>query len=614
MSAESETIEDSTVKINNDADSIISAYQNWLNKFAKKTEEIIVAGVLVQQGESYQTVAAFPLMQAMSFEIAELVEKVISTRAGVVIPKTAENTVDPVKFLLAYPVFSESELKAVLVLDLLLDNKSDLSLIMNKVEGEAEFLKNIWVDINLNVKEKNLETIADNIDLLAKVLSELHFDSAVMSFVTELSVLIQCQRVSFGIKKAQSIKLLHFSHNSKVSTRINIVRLLEEAMNEAADQKRSICLPEFDCANGIKTICLEHQQLIDKEEFSASILSIPLYNSEKELFAVITLERDQPFDQAEAYRVESLAAMSAIVLYEKKLNDRWIGDKVFDSLKTQLIRLFGKNYIGRKILASALLIFVIATQTVTTEYRLAAKAEIVATEQRTIVAPFDGYIETADYRLGDAIKAGATLVQLDNKDIRLDRIRLSSQISKLQKQKQKATALNEKAEINIVNAQIKEISVERQLVEMNLERSSIRSPIESIIIQGDLSQRLGANVSKGEVLFEIAPYDHYKINLKIPENRIKDIKLGFSGQLYLSALPKERFSFEIKKILPNLVVDDEGAFFIAEAHLIQDKTRKQLLLGMKGVAKILIDERLLLSIWTRDMADFVRLKYWIWWG
>ena len=603
------------IKIDNIVKDNVFSYQNWLNTLSKKIEGISTIALLLLKDKDYQLAAILPENQNIPTEFIELIEKVTTTKSGVVIPKGNEKTTGFLKFLLAYPVLVNEQVKAIVLLGLIVEDQKILPPILSLIERHAELLKSEWVDIELNSHEQNNTYLSDNIDLLSKVLSELHFDSSVMSFVTEISLLFQCQRVSLGIKKNNAIKLLYFAHSSKISKRMNIVRLLEEAMNEAADQQRLITQPEFsDNTTDIKTISIEHQQLINKEEFSNSILSIPLYNTQKEIFAVVTLERDKPFLKQEGFRIESLSALSAIILYEKKANDRWIGLKVFDSLKTQLIRLLGKHYIGRKLLVIFLALLLLAMQTITAEYRLASKIEIVAIEQRAIVAPFEGYIKSANYRLGDAIKEGTLLVQLDDKDLRLDKIRLGSQIVKLQKQKEKAIAKNEKASVNIANAQIEETRIEQQLVQMNIERSSIRSSITGLIIQGDLSQRLGANVNKGELLFELAPNHHYKLNLKIPENRIKDIKIGLSGYLYLSALPKEVFSFEINKILPNLVTDDEGAFFIAEAILKDSVDIQKISLGLRGVGKILIDERLLISIWTRELIEFIRLQGWIWWG
>jgi hypothetical protein len=34
---------------------------------------------------------------------------------------------------------------------------------------------------------------------------------------------------------------------------------------------------------------------------------------------------------------------------------------------------------------------------------------------------------------------------------------------------------------------------------------------------------------------------------------------------------------------------------------------------MEGVAKIAVDERLLVTIWTRSALDWARLALWTWW-
>jgi hypothetical protein len=36
--------------------------------------------------------------------------------------------------------------------------------------------------------------------------------------------------------------------------------------------------------------------------------------------------------------------------------------------------------------------------------------------------------------------------------------------------------------------------------------------------------------------------------------------------------------------------------------------------GLEGVAKIYIDERLLVSVWTRGVRDWLKLQIWRFWG
>ncbi|MBT7952578.1 MAG: HlyD family secretion protein, partial [Gammaproteobacteria bacterium] len=115
-------------------------------------------------------------------------------------------------------------------------------------------------------------------------------------------------------------------------------------------------------------------------------------------------------------------------------------------------------------------------------------------------------------------------------------------------------------------------------------------------------------VSQGDLLFEISPLDDYRIDLKIKENRIADIQIGQTGLLYLSAIPEKPYDFKIIRITPTTVPEDKQTFFMVEAELIEFD--KELQIGMEGIAQVEIDERKLISIWSRDFVDWLRLKFW----
>ncbi len=86
--------------------------------------------------------------------------------------------------------------------------------------------------------------------------------------------------------------------------------------------------------------------------------------------------------------------------------------------------------------------------------------------------------------------------------------------------------------------------------------------------------------------------------------------------MHLYALPDYGFDFEVTKVTPIVEAKEGETYFIAEAQLLMkgEETQAQLRPGMEGVAKVSIDERLTISIWTRELVDWLRIQYWSWWG
>lgn len=148
-------------------------------------------------------------------------------------------------------------------------------------------------------------------------------------------------------------------------------------------------------------------------------------------------------------------------------------------------------------------------------------------------------------------------------------------------------------------------------MQSQLQRTSLVAPFDGIVVSGDLSQRVDGSVEQGEVLFELAPLHSYRVILQVDEYRIAEVRKGQHGMLVLPALLDRNFEFEVEKITPMSSQKEGKNYFRVEAKLI--KTSDVLRPGMEGIGKISVDRRRLISIWTRDLMDWMRMKVWYWW-
>ncbi len=136
------------------------------------------------------------------------------------------------------------------------------------------------------------------------------------------------------------------------------------------------------------------------------------------------------------------------------------------------------------------------------------------------------------------------------------------------------------------------------------------APFDGVVVSGDLSQSLGSPVERGEVIFQVAPLDGYRIIVEVDERDIADIVPGQRGQLVLSALPGRTFPLTLQRITPVSTPGKGRNRFRVEAHL--DAPLAGLRPGMEGVAKVAIERRRLIWIWTHGLVDWLRLQAWSW--
>jgi RND family efflux transporter MFP subunit len=327
----------------------------------------------------------------------------------------------------------------------------------------------------------------------------------------------------------------------------------------------------------------------------------------------LTLERpvDKAFDQDTIELCETAAALVGPILDGKRKEDRWLITKAGEACTEQLRKLLGPGHLVVKVAVIALLAIVIFFYFAKGDYRVSAPTTLEGTIQRVISAPFNGYIAEAKARAGDIVKEGELLCLLDDRDLKLEHLKWSTQKEQLLKEYREAMAKHDRAQVQIIKAKIDQGEAQISLLDEQLARTKVVAPFHGVVMKGDLSQSLGAPVERGQVLFEVAPLESYRVIVEVDERNIMDIVVGQRGELILPSMPGDVFSLVIDKITPVSTAKEGRNYFRVEAQLkdVSERLRP----GMEGVGKISIDRRRLIWIWTHEAIDWLRLKLWAWW-
>jgi len=467
-----------------------------------------------------------------------------------------------------------------------------------------------WIEALLRRRSVSLgDRIGTVMELLATGLHHERFQEAATAVATEFAGVFGCERVSIGFRRGSHVKLAALSNSAAFGKRANLVRAIELAMEESTDQQTIIVVPALD---GQEQIVRAHQAL-SREHGQNTICTVPLTEGNRVLGA-ITLERpaDKPFDPPSIQLCEHIGVLLGPVLKLKRDEDRWIARKALDSLIAFLVRLFGPRHVALKLSALAALAVVAFLVFAKGDYRVTADGSLEGTIQRALAAPVAGYLSDAQSRAGDIVKAGQVMATLDDRDLRLERLKWATQRAKQQREYSDALAKQELAKAQVLRTQIEQADAQLTLLDEQLSRLKITAPFDGVVVSGDLSQQLGAPVERGNTLFEVAPLKEYRIVLKVDERDVVDVAPGLSGELVLSSAPDRGFPFQVEKITPVSTAQEGRNFFRVEARPTGGNT-EVLRPGMQGVAKITIDERRLAWIWSHKVVHWLRMFIWSWW-
>ncbi|MCK4690383.1 MAG: HlyD family efflux transporter periplasmic adaptor subunit [Desulfuromonadales bacterium] len=578
-------------------------YQGWLALQSGLIPGVVQGLLIVAAADKqFMPVAGWPQSGSDPQRLSDVVERVLEENCGLLVELP-----DSANYAIAYPLLVDETLCGVVALEVSASAEAELQRAMEHLQWGVAWLELLVRRKQADEDQATLHRLKTAVDMLAVVLGQESFAAAAMAFTTELSAASECERVSLGFLRGRKLKLQAVSHSAEVGRKMNLTRAIERVMEEAILQRREISYPPIEEE---VLICREHEAL-SRQQSMASIISFPLYGQGR-YYGALTCERaaDRPFTERDVEFFRAIAALLGPALESKYLNDQPLPVKFKAAAQQQLQRLFGPRYFGRKLFLLLLIGVIACFSVLEWDYRLSADMTLEGAIRRAVVVPFNGFIDQAPARAGDLVEQGALLCSLDDRDLRLEMLAKNSQQRQLDRQYQEAVAKHDRAQAKIIKAQLDQSQAELDLIVAKLERSRLTAPFAGLLVSGDLSQRLGSAVEQGEILFEVTPLDAYRVILKVDERRIADVQTGQQGTLVLSSLPNQRYQFAVSKITPITTAEEGRNYFRIEAHLqtVDDNLRP----GMEGVGKIFIDRRKLISIWTRDLLEWVQLTLWNW--
>lgn len=521
-------------------------------------------------------------------------------------------------FIVGHPLVIDGESWGVLLLRLQLQDKKELPVVLKNLK-----LGQYWLQFILQqpaeaepvvvapVIDKNSASPA-LLQLSASLLKENSLQESAISLVNMLAGFLQSTRVSLGLCHASRIELEAVSFSANFDKRTQAMQAISEAMAEAIEQGAAIhCSPVIDhtvdAASAPNLIKRSHQQLLQQQQLQ-SVHSLLVRNGDV-IVGVLTIELDKQADLSDEQRSfvqQALQFAGAILALRQQANaNLWQGLK--RRIAQRLERWFGEDSWRGKIITSLVLVFLVALF-VPIDYRITADAALQTTEKYLVVSPHDGYLGKISVRPGDSVIKGATLAQLNDEDLRLERRKLASQVQQYRQAYDTALANSNRVEAAIASAQMDQASIQLRLIDQQLARTQLIAPMDGIIVSDDISQSQGAPVKQGDVLFEIAAAQGFLVQLFVDERDIATVQPGQQGQVKFSSLPSDVFAVRIKRVTPISEVREGRNYFRVDAELTRELD--VLRPGMTGSGKLMVGRRALGWIWFHDLWHWLRLKLW----
>jgi biotin carboxyl carrier protein len=483
-------------------------------------------------------------------------------------------------------------------------SQSEAQVLQQRMTQTARMVEAYDQQVSSHGPAQRLQMLKAAVEVLSAVHRHQRFLGAAMACCNQMASQWSCERVSLGVLRGRMIHLKATNHAEHFSRKSKVIQDIESAMEECLDQDVEISFPVAPEAAWVYRAAAE----LSSKHGSKAILSLPL-RIDGTSKAVVLLERPMPFDDQALGSARLTCDLCGPALLNLLEQDRWFGAKLASRLRRILAVLVGSRYTWTKLVVVGVMGLILFTVFGKGQYRVEAPFVLEATVQQSICAPFDGYIKDVNVDVGNEVLAGqSVLAVLDTADMRLQLASAKAEHAGYLKQVDAFMRDGDIAKAQIAQADADKVQAQMDLIEYTLGRARLISPIGGTVVKGELKRQIGAPVKTGEVLFEVTPLESLRAEVLVPEDQILDLALGQEGTLATASYPGQKIRCVVERINPMAEVVNGKNVFKVRTRL--EEGRPWMRPGMEGVAKVKVDRRPYLWIWTRKLINWIRMTLW----
>ncbi len=213
-------------------------------------------------------------------------------------------------------------------------------------------------------------------------------------------------------------------------------------------------------------------------------------------------------------------------------------------------------------------------------YPVPCQATVEAQHPRLVSSPFDATLRKSLVKPGDEVVAGQVLLELDGRPLRMELGAIEAEIKAMEKERTASLASGEIAASQKADLQGKKLSHRRDLLVGRLGKLSIVSPVNGIVIGGDLERYVDSPLTTGQSLMEIASLDRVIVEVEIPEFEISMLSENATTRIRFASVGGRSIYGDLELIYPAAEVREDQNVFVGRLTVPNPEGKYRP--GMKG--------------------------------
>lgn len=441
-------------------------------------------------------------------------------------------------------------------------------------------------------------TTAAILDLVQKTSHAEDLPAACRTLANELQQFLGCGQVAMGVRRRGRgrCRVVAVSGLADLDLRSDTPRRLEALMDEAVLHAGPTCQqapagqhgpsPE-SCSAGQVSNLPETRQIGNPAEIrqfgnlpqGGQSITIPLRRNDQTVVGAWTCIGSPESIASESNR-RFLEVAASAVAGTLQLLEKAEGGPVRRAARR--IARAAPKVRGLTIVAAA--IIVAAGLCIPVPYNVGVQCELQPDVRRFVAAPHAGEFQKSLVKPGDIVARGQVLARMDGRESRWELAGVVAEWERARKSRDVNMAAGKTAAAQVDQLETQRQEVKRQMLERRLASLEIKSPVDGIVVAGDLQRSEGVPVNVGQVLYEVAPLGRMTAELAITDEEISGVSSGMPVTLRLDSHPERQWSGALARIHPRSVTREKDNVFLGEIPL--DNADGALRPGMKGRATV----------------------------
>jgi len=235
------------------------------------------------------------------------------------------------------------------------------------------------------------------------------------------------------------------------------------------------------------------------------------------------------------------------------------------------------------------------------------EAEVIPARRHHLRVEASAVVDRIDVEEGQEVEAGQVLGALRTEDLELKKSEIEGKLRSAKSEAARQDAAGRSSEARAALDQARWFEAQIAVADRRLASCVLKSPVKGFILTRRPKDLVGSVADGGRAILEVAEGGRWKIEIKVPQDRIPSVAAGLTASFSTPAVPGESFSGKVVSIGASAEPGNAEPVFPVSFEVTDPGGR--LRSGMRGQGHVSLGTRLLGVRFLAGVWHWARWKF-----